>query len=158
MKIGVISDTHGTIQRAAFDYLHGCDLILHAGDIGGENILVELGSIAPVKAVSGNTDVFPITQMCKKVELIEEAGKKIYLVHRFMEGNFRASSVVNDINAQGPDIVVFGHTHRQHVFIEKDILYFNPGSAGLVRPGTRPGVGMLTIKGPEINHEIFYLE
>ena len=32
------------------------ELILHAGDVGGDDILDELGLIAPVMAVYGNTD------------------------------------------------------------------------------------------------------
>ena len=158
MKIGVISDTHGIIQPSAFDYLDESDIILHAGDVGGENIIMELETIAPVKAVWGNTDVHPITTICKKVEIVEASGKKIYLIHRFMEGNYRIPSVCNDINSKKPDVVVFGHTHSQYEKLEEDTLYFNPGSAGHVRPGTKPAVGMLTINDSKISHEIFYLD
>ena len=158
MKIGVISDTHGLIQPAAFDYLEGSDLILHAGDIGGEAVLAELEILAPVRAVRGNTDTFPIAGRCKDVEFFEAAGKKVYLTHRFIEGSYRVPTVVSDVTAKGPDIVIFGHTHHQHSEVREGKLFFNPGSAGHVRPGTRPAVGVLTINNSNIEDEFFYLD
>ena len=53
--IGLISDTHGLLRPAVFEALKGVDLILHAGDVG-EGVLPELETIAPVRAVRGNTD------------------------------------------------------------------------------------------------------
>ena len=60
MKIGLISDTHGLLRSTVFDYFRQVDLILHAGDIGGRDILTALEAIAPTKAVYGNTDNFPL--------------------------------------------------------------------------------------------------
>ena len=37
--------------------LAGVELILHAGDVGGDAVLDELALIAPVRAVYGNTDL-----------------------------------------------------------------------------------------------------
>ena len=53
MKIGVISDTHGRLRADVRRALAGCSYILHAGDIDREEILEELGEIAPVCAVRG---------------------------------------------------------------------------------------------------------
>src|SRR6266550_1535258 len=54
--IGLISDTHGLLRPGVHSALDGVELILHAGDVGGDEILHELGAIAPVLAVQGNTD------------------------------------------------------------------------------------------------------
>jgi putative phosphoesterase len=54
--IGLISDTHGMVRASVFDALAGVELILHAGDVGGDDVLAELATIAPVLAVHGNTD------------------------------------------------------------------------------------------------------
>jgi hypothetical protein len=54
--VGLISDTHGLVRPEVHTALAGVDLILHAGDVGGEEILDELALIAPVRAVFGNTD------------------------------------------------------------------------------------------------------
>ena len=54
--IGLISDTHGLVRPEVHAALSGVELILHAGDVGGDAILAELQTIAPVLAVYGNTD------------------------------------------------------------------------------------------------------
>jgi putative phosphoesterase len=54
--VGVISDTHGVMRRDALDALEGCDLIIHAGDVGSPQVLEALSTVAPVHAVRGNVD------------------------------------------------------------------------------------------------------
>src|SRR5215467_9694675 len=54
--IGLISDTHGLVRPDVHTALAGVELILHAGDVGGHDVLDELRLIAPVRAVFGNTD------------------------------------------------------------------------------------------------------
>src|SRR4051812_2793644 len=54
--IGLMSDTHGLVRPDVHTALAGVELILHAGDVGDDEILDELELIAPVKAVYGNTD------------------------------------------------------------------------------------------------------
>ncbi len=54
--VGLISDTHGLLRPEVFDVFHGVDLILHAGDVGGREIVTQLRTIAAVHAVYGNTD------------------------------------------------------------------------------------------------------
>ena len=55
--VGLISDTHGLLRPRVHEALAGVELILHAGDVGGDEILDELSLIAPVLAVFGNTDL-----------------------------------------------------------------------------------------------------
>ena len=42
--IGLISDTHGLLRPDVHDALAGVELILHAGDVGGEEILLPVDS------------------------------------------------------------------------------------------------------------------
>jgi len=56
VKIGVISDTHNFFDPKIPGLFNGVEHILHAGDIGLPRILLDLEAIAPVTAVSGNTD------------------------------------------------------------------------------------------------------
>ncbi|OZI83259.1 YfcE family phosphodiesterase, partial [Pseudomonas avellanae] len=39
MKVGVISDTHGLLRPEAIAALEGCEQIIHAGDIGSQDIV-----------------------------------------------------------------------------------------------------------------------
>ena len=54
--IGVISDTHGLLRPEAVEALHGCNRIIHAGDVGSAEVLAQLRNLAPVIAVRGNVD------------------------------------------------------------------------------------------------------
>ena len=56
MKIGIIADTHGLLRPQALAALQGVDQLIHAGDIGGPQILAELERIAPLSVVRGNND------------------------------------------------------------------------------------------------------
>lgn len=56
LRIGIISDTHGSLDPRAYAALADCDHIIHAGDICGPAILRELETLAPVTAVLGNND------------------------------------------------------------------------------------------------------
>src|SRR5690606_23566081 len=55
-RVGLISDTHGRLRPEVFDIFAGVDRIVHAGDVGDRDILIELAAIAPVTAVWGNVD------------------------------------------------------------------------------------------------------
>ena len=54
--VGLISDTHGLVRPEVFAALEGVALILHAGDVGGQDVLTQLQTIAPLHAVCGNVD------------------------------------------------------------------------------------------------------
>lgn len=65
MLIGVLSDTHmprrsKSLPPLVWRGLEDVDLILHAGDINHPDLLHELGLIAPVHAVLGNTDPYEL--------------------------------------------------------------------------------------------------
>ncbi|PIE05362.1 MAG: hypothetical protein CSA75_05150, partial [Sorangium cellulosum] len=47
--VGVLSDTHGLIRPSVVEALQGVDLIVHAGDIGGKEVVRELELVAPVR-------------------------------------------------------------------------------------------------------------
>ena len=42
VRIGLISDTHGHLDRKVVGLFDGVDAILHAGDIGFASIILEL--------------------------------------------------------------------------------------------------------------------
>lgn len=45
MRIGLMSDTHGFLDEALFDYFLQCDEIWHAGDVG------HAGAVGPAASV-----------------------------------------------------------------------------------------------------------
>lgn len=133
MKIGIISDTHGLLRPEVFDLFAGVDHILHAGDIGGPDILVELEAIAPVTAVCGNTDGWEIRARVPETARLELNGLPIVVTH----GDAFGSPTPEAVAAAYPDaaLVVFGHSHRAIIQRVGGVLAVNPGSAGPTRFG-----------------------
>ena len=80
-KIGIISDTHDHFDPQVREIFQGVDHILHAGDIGLPWIIMELEDIAPVTAVTGNTDN---GIEFKDTELVQ-IGARRFLIHHVVE-------------------------------------------------------------------------
>ena len=55
-KIGLLSDTHGWLDKRVFEHFEPCDEIWHAGDIGSAEVLRALREFRPTRAVFGNID------------------------------------------------------------------------------------------------------
>jgi putative phosphoesterase len=121
--IGILSDTHGLLRAEVGQRLGGCDLILHAGDVGSPAILSELGQIAPVVAVRGNVDAGPWAWELRREEHVELDGHRICVVHDL-------GTLSLDPAAAGFEAVVYGHSHQPAVEWKAGVLYLNPGSAG----------------------------
>jgi uncharacterized protein len=150
--VGLISDTHGLVRPAVFSALHGVDLILHAGDVG-DGVLAELGTIAPVRAVSGNTDP-PSAELSPALDLTVE-GVSIHVSHGHELGSPTPQKLFATYTA---DVIVYGHTHRQLVVQAEGRWAVNPGAAGQRRFNLRPSVARLTISGEAVAIEIVELE
>ncbi len=152
MRIGLISDTHvPEISRAvpprvaeAFD---GVDLILHAGDLSVPAVLDELQRIAPVLAARGDDDYQLEDERIEDVQQLNFDGTSIYVIHSSV---FWARSIIerpadHDLE-KPPDVVVFGHTHRDWMENVGQSLLVSPGSAVFPYYQLRLGtVALLTI-------------
>lgn len=123
MKIGVISDTHGLLRPEALAALEGVQHILHAGDVGGLDILARLESIAPITAIRGNIDQFGPCAALPATETVELDGRLVYMVHSVHDLDINPS-------AAGVAMVVSGHSHQPGLKQHKGVAYLNPGSAG----------------------------
>src|SRR5436190_21921967 len=109
--VGLISDTHGMMRPDVFTALAGVDLILHAGDVGGDEILDELALIAPVLAVHGNTDNAADPRLHESIERII-GGVSIHVSHGHEVGSPTPARLLARYPAE---VIVYGHTHRQLV-------------------------------------------
>lgn len=142
MEIGLISDTHGLLRPSVHTALAGVELILHGGDVGGDDILLELGLIAPVKAVYGNTDPPGVPGLRASLDL-RLGGLRVHVSHGHELGRPRPEALLAAYDA---DVIVYGHTHRQVIHRGDDgRLVVNPGAAGHRRFDLRPCVARLTI-------------
>jgi uncharacterized protein len=121
--IGLISDTHGLLRPEAVRALSGVQHIIHAGDIGGPEILEQLRAIAPVDAVRGNNDKGAWAAHIPLYLALELEGISIHVLHDLKE-------IDVDPRAAGFDVVVSGHSHKPMVAERDGVQFVNPGSAG----------------------------
>lgn len=139
-RIGVISDTHGTIHPGIADAFASVDAIVHAGDIGGEQILDALRKLAPVFAVDGNNDDGATGEDIVRVRI---GDLRILLTHILPRPRDPAPRVMQSLRDEPADFVIFGHSHLPHDETVDGVRYFNPASAGPRRFDYPVSVGML---------------
>jgi putative phosphoesterase len=119
----VISDTHGLVRPEALAALRGVTLIVHAGDVGGPEVLEELERVAPVVAVRGNNDRGAWARRLPLTQDVEVGGTRIHLLHDLHD-------LRGDPARTGYAAVIAGHSHRPRLERRDGVLYLNPGSAG----------------------------
>lgn len=149
--IGVISDTHGPLPRAAADALAGVDHIVCAGDVLSPEVLPALRRIAPVTAVRGNMDRRDSVGDLPDTAVASVGGVQLYVIH----DRYRLDL---DPTTAGFAAVIHGHTHRPEVDWIGDVLYLNPGSAGAPRTHTGPTIAKIVIEDGRARAEIVALE
>jgi putative phosphoesterase len=149
--IGLISDTHGLLRPEALAALSGCDAIIHAGDIGGPDVLSGLARLAPVTAVRGNVDRGEWAGALPETEVLVCGGLYIYILHNLAELDL-------DPAAAGFQAIISGHSHQPASREQDGVLYVNPGSAGPRRFSLPISVGRLTIAGGRISAELIALD
>ena len=155
MIAGVISDTHNLLRPQIFDVFAGVDCIIHAGDIGSPDILTELQTIAPVHAVYGNTDRFPLVERLKDREELHVGGVRVFVTH--IGGKPKEMRRFFPEVAQA-NVVIFGHSHRPLHLIDDNVIFFNPGSAGPRRFSLPVTVGKIEINDGKIEARIVELK
>jgi uncharacterized protein len=146
----VLSDTHGLLRPEALAALAGVRHIIHAGDIGGPEILKALGLIAPVIAVRGNMDRDYWASTLPEVAELRAGSARLCVLHD-------RSRYLGDPREDGYRVVIAGHTHEPLNERRNGVLHFNPGSAGPRRSQQLVSVGRLQVRGREIVGEIVRL-
>ncbi|MEO8336587.1 MAG: metallophosphoesterase family protein [bacterium] len=152
--IGLISDTHGMVRAGVHEALAGVELILHAGDVGSDEILDELELIAPVSAVFGNTDDQGNPRLPASIETVI-GGLSIHVSHGHEVGSPNPTRLLERYAA---DVIVYGHTHQQLVTRAEARLVVNPGAAGARRFKLSPSVALLRITDGHADVELIELD
>ena len=154
MLVGLVSDTHGLVRPAIFDALGGVELILHAGDVGGREVLDELSAIAPVRAVYGNTDVPGEPGLAESLDLKFD-GVTVHVSHGHeVSGGPTPQKLLARYTA---GVIVYGHTHKPLIEESGTRLVVNPGAAGPRRFNLKPSVARMTVRDGRVEVEILWL-
>ena len=152
--VGLISDTHGLLRPGVHEALAGVELILHAGDVGGDDVLLELEQIAPLRAVYGNTDPPGHPRLTGEIDETI-AGVRVHVSHGHELGAPTPDKLLARYVA---DVLVYGHTHKPLVVQASDRWVVNPGAAGPRRFNVVPSVARMTIRDRVVEVKIVELE
>jgi putative phosphoesterase len=132
-RIGLLSDTHGHLDDAVFDYFAECGEIWHAGDIGTTEVADLLEEFRPLRAVCGNIDGSPLRRRFPEDLRFECEGVEVFMTHiggypgRY---NPRVRKILQD---NPPKLYICGHSHILKVMPDKKLglLHINPGACGI---------------------------
>lgn len=133
------------MRPEVFEVFQRVDRILHAGDVGDAGILDELGTLAPVTAVWGNTDGFELRGRIPEVVETRIEGFDFLLVHGHQVG----VPTPEKLNRAYPsaEVIIFGHTHQPLLAtVDEVVTVMNPGGAGPFRFGLPASVGIMELE------------
>ena len=179
-KIGLLSDTHGLLDKRVFEHFEPCDEIWHAGDIGSAEVLRALREFRPTRAVFGNIDGGEVRYSLSEFYRFRVEELNVLMTHiggypgkynpwliPWFEKSLKAKQTVNSsaedksFNRDDIDLFVCGHSHILKVQYDKhyQFLTLNPGAAGKSGWQTVQTLLRFTIDGQKIdNLEVIELE
>jgi len=153
VRVGLISDTHGLVRPEVLLAFEGVDRILHAGDVGGGDVLAILARVAPVEAVFGNVDVPGDPRLTDHL-YDRIGGVSVHVSHGHELGSPTPARLLARYDA---DVLVYGHTHKPLIQRAAARLVVNPGAAGPRRFDIQPSVAILTIRSGRAEAELIPL-
>lgn len=140
-RVGILSDTHGRLDPGVLAWLDGCDVIVHAGDVGAAAVLDALAATgAEVRAVRGNNDVpgkWPPPRErlhgLPHEDRIALPGGELVVVHG--DEVLPATRRHERLRQRYPEAraIAYGHSHRLIVDRQERPWVINPGAAGRAR-------------------------
>ena len=158
MLVVVLADTH--IPRRAkglpdglVPHLESAGMILHAGDLLVEDVLYELESYAPVRAVKGNVDGWDV-RLPETLEF-EVGGVAVAMIHD--SGPKKGRSGRMQRRVPGARVVVFGHSHIPWLEDEDGLMLLNSGSPTDRRRSPDHTFALLRAEDGEVAAEILAL-
>lgn len=137
MKILIVSDTHGSLHNfdTVIEREKEIDMLLHLGDVEGDDDYMETVMDCPVHIVGGNNDYF--SRLPGEME-IRIGSHKVFLTHGHgYHVSVDTRRLKQAARARGADIVMYGHTHRPEIDLEDDVKVINPGSLSYPRQAGR---------------------
>ncbi|HVI39303.1 MAG TPA: metallophosphoesterase [Anaerovoracaceae bacterium] len=156
MRIFVISDTHGKIDKAVEIYqtLQDIDLIVHLGDLWNDAKKMKDQLNVPLVGVKGNMDG---SFSRDGYHILETDFGKIFLAHGHMESVKQSlENLMYKAESLQCRAAFFGHTHIP-LFREIEGLYLlNPGSLSLPAGGRKGSYAIATATEDSLDAAILY--
>jgi uncharacterized protein len=133
MKIGLLSDTHSHLDPKVLEHFKHCDEIWHAGDIGEPEVIKELESAKPVRAVYGNIDGKDLMARWPEDLRIDIEGVNVLMTHIGGTPPRYNPRVKKLLSEKTPGMFICGHSHILKIGRDpalNNMLFVNPGAAG----------------------------
>ncbi|MGE4586658.1 MAG: metallophosphoesterase [Mangrovibacterium sp.] len=132
IKIGLISDTHGTISRRTLSFFEPVNEIWHAGDIGTVALADELAGLKPFRAVYGNIDDRVLRRMFPGCSRFYCEDVEVLMTHISGYPGRYSPAIRRELGIRSPSLLIGGHSHILKVMYDKkhECLFMNPGAAG----------------------------
>jgi putative phosphoesterase len=130
--IGLLSDTHGSLDERILFHFSTCDEIWHAGDIGSIEVLEKLESYKMVRAVYGNIDDYRVRAAVPEIQRFVCEDTDVLIKHIGGYPGKYDRSVFSTLHEHPPKLFITGHSHILKVMHDKKygLLHINPGAAG----------------------------
>jgi hypothetical protein len=146
MRILIVSDTHRHNDNyfRVLEQIGEIDLVIHCGDAEGSEYALSEAAGCETLIVMGNNDFF--SSLPREIEY--QIGKyKVLITHGhtyFVSMN--GDMIKEEARERGFDIVIYGHTHKPLIDIDRDVIALNPGSLSYPRQaGRRPSYILMEI-------------
>lgn len=160
MKIVVLSDTHSdsisSLPKKLIEVLPKADLIVHAGDFTGKQLVDDLRRLGRFRGVYGNIDGPEVREEIPEIDTIDVEGVRIGMNHPAEGGSPLTIESRIRRKFQDVQVIIHGHSHRTKNEKRDGILWFNPGSATGKFPALKKSYGILTV-GDDVKGEIIHL-
>lgn len=132
MKIGLLSDTHGFLDKTILEHFKNCDELWHAGDIGSTELKNALEEFKPLRAVYGNIDDVVMQKQLPEDLWFQCEGLTVLITHIAGSPPNYNPRIKKILQTKKPDILVCGHSHILRVVKDNKIgiMYLNPGACG----------------------------
>ena len=176
-RIGLLSDTHGLLDKRVLEHFRDVDEIWHAGDIGSIEVLQCLREFKPTRAVFGNMDSGDVRYSLSEFYRFQVEEVNVLMTHiggypgkynpwliRWFEQSRKLKAEHSEIVEDRHniiDLLVCGHSHILKVMYDKHygFLTMNPGAAGKQGWQTVQTLLRFAIDGQEIKDlEVIELE
>ncbi|MFP4698592.1 MAG: metallophosphoesterase [Eubacteriales bacterium] len=152
MKILVISDTHGKLNRVekVLKTITDIDRIIHLGDLEKDAKELELTKPYIIDYIPGNCDFYSNTSRDKIISFGEH---KIWLTHGHQYNvKWEYETIMKMAIQKKANIILFGHTHIPYLKQESKLVLMNPGSLSQPRGGFRPSYGIIDFDSKDTPH------
>lgn len=140
-KIGLLSDTHGWLDKNIAAHFADCDEVWHAGDFGDAGLVEDLsqelqraskGKQIPIRGVYGNIDGNDLRSLFPEQLVFECENVKVMMRHIGGAPPRYNPETRKELELHRPLLFIAGHSHILKVMFDEKTgcLHINPGAAG----------------------------